>query len=388
MVMRPWSDTIECSERNGVLHWDFLFLGKSYGDSNYLLVLKDHATHFCELVVCDQADSAAATAAIMDWHSRFGVPPVWVSDNGSHFKNEVVAELSRRLKSRQHFTLAYSPWVNGSVERVNRDILQVLRTMILDYKVSHKDWVYLVPMVQSSLNHTAVPSLGNKAPVELFTGLECPSPLREFYNASKKELVKLPAGPGKIDSYLAKLRASIRAMHKPVEDQKLKQRLLNRKRERGENIVNFDVGDYVLRSRVDEKSGSKLLVTWTGPHKVVRADSYSFRVRHLLTGDEHDVHASRLKFYADDKLNITEELLDHIASQGITLAINTIKEHRWNAAIDDYEVLVSWRGLEAIEDSWEPMKVLGRDVKVLLGKYVQKQDRKLREYWDNNASKL
>jgi len=196
MVMRPWSDTIECSERNGVLHWDFLFLGKSYGDSNYLLVLKDHATHFCELVVCDQADSAAATAAIMDWHSRFGVPPVWVSDNGSHFKNEVVAELSRRLKSRQHFTLAYSPWVNGSVERVNRDILQVLRTMILDYKVSHKDWVYLVPMVQSSLNHTAVPSLGNKAPVELFTGLECPSPLREFYNASKKELVKLPAGPG------------------------------------------------------------------------------------------------------------------------------------------------------------------------------------------------
>ncbi|POM63297.1 hypothetical protein PHPALM_27403, partial [Phytophthora palmivora] len=112
MIKRPWSETIDCNERNGVLHWDFLSLGDSFGDSKYLLVLKDHATHFCELVVGDAADSAVATAAILDWHSRFGAPPMWVSDNGSHFKNEVVAELSRRLKSQQHFTLAYSPWIN------------------------------------------------------------------------------------------------------------------------------------------------------------------------------------------------------------------------------------------------------------------------------------
>lgn len=103
-IHRPWSETIECNERNGVLHWDFLSMGESFGTSKYLLVLKDHAMHFCELVVCDAADSAVATAAILDWHSRFGVPPVWVSDNGSHFKNEVVAELSKRLKSQQSFT--------------------------------------------------------------------------------------------------------------------------------------------------------------------------------------------------------------------------------------------------------------------------------------------
>ncbi|OWZ16901.1 hypothetical protein PHMEG_0009234 [Phytophthora megakarya] len=99
MIKRPWSETINCNERNGVLHWDFLSLGDSFGSSKYLLVLKDHATHFCELVV------------------------VGVSDNGSHFKNEVVAELSRKLKTQQQFTLAYSPRINGSVERVNRDIL-------------------------------------------------------------------------------------------------------------------------------------------------------------------------------------------------------------------------------------------------------------------------
>eukprot|EP00644_Phytophthora_capsici_P005410 jgi/Phyca11/97370/e_gw1.1.1668.1 len=132
---------------------------------------------------------------------------MWISDQGSHFKNEVVSELSRRLRTQQEFTPAYCPWINGSVERVNRDILQVIRTMILD------------------LNHTAVPSLGNRAPVELFTGLPCPTPLREFY----------------------------------LPNQRMKQRMLNKKRERGENIVNFTEGDYVLRSRVDEKRSTSCL---------------------------------------------------------------------------------------------------------------------------------
>ncbi|KAE8953858.1 hypothetical protein PF005_g33690 [Phytophthora fragariae] len=42
-------------------------------------------------------------------------------------------------------------------------------------------------------------------------------------------------------------------MHRAVTDARLKQTLLNKKSERGDNMVNFDVGDYVLRSRVDEK---------------------------------------------------------------------------------------------------------------------------------------
>ncbi|KAE9053753.1 hypothetical protein PF007_g32856, partial [Phytophthora fragariae] len=81
---------------------------------------------------------------------------------------------------------------------------------------------------------TAVPSLGNKAPVELFTGLPCPTPLREFYLPDAGELKEVPE-IDKIDEFLADLRASIQEMHRAVKDRRLKQRLLNKKRERGEN---------------------------------------------------------------------------------------------------------------------------------------------------------
>ncbi|KAE8960795.1 hypothetical protein PF011_g29976 [Phytophthora fragariae] len=329
-------------------------MGESFGDSKYILVLKDHASHYCELVVADTADSSVTVEALLAWHARFGVPPTWISDQGSHFKNEVVAELSRRLRTQQEFTPAYCPWINGSVERVNRDILQVIRTMILEYKINHTDWPYLMPMVQASVNHTAEPSLGNKAPVGLFTGLPCLTPLREFYLPDAGEL---------------------------KEDKRLKQRLLNKKRERGENVINFTEGDYVLRSRVDEKSGNKLLVTWVGSYRVLRADAHSFLIQHLITGAELDVHASRLKFYADASLDVTEELREHISSQGIVLAIEKLKEHRWSDQIRDYEVLVQWKGLEAIEDSYEPLTSLARDVPVLVTKYVATADQGLQEHW-------
>lgn len=48
--------------------------------------------------------------------------------------------------------------------------------------------------------------------------------------------------------------------------------------------ANFDVGDYVLRSRVDQKHYDKLLVTWIGPYQVIGADEHSFKVKHLVTG--------------------------------------------------------------------------------------------------------
>ena len=262
---------------------------------------------------------------MLAWHSRFGAPRIWISDQGAHFKNDVLSQLSRRLKSRQVFSVAYSPWINGSVERVNRDLLQVLRALILEYKLSHHDWAYLLPMVQLSLNHSPVASLARKAPVELFTRLAPINPVQQLLSV-RGESSSLE--PQHIQQALEKLQQSVQLMHRSVELVRERRTKANKQRKRYQLIPNFSVGDYVLRSRVDEKCQNKLLVTWVGPYRVVRADSHSFRVQHLITKDEIDVHPSRLKFYADDKLQVTEEILEHIASQGIVLGVQQIKGHR------------------------------------------------------------
>lgn len=62
----------------------------------------------------------------------------------------------------------------------------------------------------------------------------------------------------------------------------------------------------------------------------MRADKHSFGVRHLLTGEEMDVHPSRLKFYADSSLEVTEDLREHIGAQGLVLTVSKLNGYRWS----------------------------------------------------------
>lgn len=241
----------------------------------------------------------------------------------------------------------------------------------MEYSISHKDWIYLVPLVQANISHSPVASLANKAPVEVFTGLPCPAPVYMMYLPGQQPQ-EVSISSDSIKQSLATLRTSIKDMHRAVNDKREKITLLNKKKSRGAQLVNFVVGDYVLRSRVDERRHNKLLVTWVGPYVVTRADSHSFRVRQLVTGAEQDVHASRLKFYADSDLEVTDELLEHVASQGIVLKVESIVKHRWNDQSQGFELLVSWCDLETIKDSWEPLQSLTHDVSVLVDAYISR----------------
>ncbi|ETP13878.1 hypothetical protein F441_11108 [Phytophthora nicotianae CJ01A1] len=329
------------------LHWDFLTLGDSFGTSRYTFVLKDKATHFTELVACDSPTSEVAA-----------------KQGGGRSRPETGK--SSRVRA-SILTLE-----NGSVERVNRDILQVLTALALEYKVSFHDWPYLLPLVQSSINHSPVPSLANRAPVELFTGLPCPSALDTvFFPGGKGRVATLNQPKPSTVERLTKLRENIRNMHKSAKGERQRQAKRYRLRPHYEQPVNFSVGDYVLRSRVDEKlHANKLRVMWIGPYRVVGSIDYYFTVEHLVSGKTMDVHPSRLNLYADDSLNVNEDLINHIASQGTLLAVEAIMGHRLNADMQAYEVKVKWLGLETIEDSWEPLKTMSQDVPQLLLQYA------------------
>jgi hypothetical protein len=106
----------------------------------------------------------------IDWYKRFGVAETHVSDKGSHFKNKVVAELNDILKTKHHFTTAYSPKSNGTVKRVNREIMQVLRSLVSEFKKSWNEWESLLPLVQSTLNNYKSASMAGQAPITVFTG--------------------------------------------------------------------------------------------------------------------------------------------------------------------------------------------------------------------------
>lgn len=122
---------------------------------------------------------------------------------------------------------------------------------------------------------------------------------------------------------------------------------------------NFSEGDYVLWSRVDSRiRGRELMVRWIRPYRVVTARLYSFMIKHLITGMEHEVHASRLKFYMDSSLEVTSGITEHVAAQGIVHAVRDIVGHRLSTITIEWELLVAWVGLQDIENSWELFAVI------------------------------
>jgi hypothetical protein len=106
-VPRPLGTQLHATKPNEILHFDFLYIGLSR-DRKYqcLLLLKDELSGYLWLVPCRTADAAATVNALMRWFAVFGVVLLWISDRGSHFKNEVVRRVQKELKARHHCTTA------------------------------------------------------------------------------------------------------------------------------------------------------------------------------------------------------------------------------------------------------------------------------------------
>ncbi|ETO66711.1 hypothetical protein F444_16200 [Phytophthora nicotianae P1976] len=54
------------------------------------------------------------------------------------------------------------------------------------------------------------------------------------------------------------------------------------------------------------------------------------------------------------------------------MTVKAITDHRYSATLQRWELKVSWAGLQNIEDSWESVDELLKDVPALVREYVEK----------------
>ncbi|OWZ00333.1 hypothetical protein PHMEG_00028497, partial [Phytophthora megakarya] len=299
---------------------------------------------------------------LIEWYKRYGCPFRLFSDQGVHFLNQTVDYLCSRLKIERTFSPVYTPWLNGTVERVYRDLHQVPRVLLIFYGFDFHEWPYLLPVVQANINHTKMRSLADHSLAELFTGLESPSPLDMIIRPTQRGDEIVIVDLADVEPQLVKLRASLEGLHKEVVDIKERKRLADMQRKTG-SVCNFDVGDYVLWSRIDQRlPNNKLLGQWLGHFRIIEALPHAFNIQHLVTNKVYEVHGIRLKYYADTDLNMDAEMRELVTSQGIVLDVAAIVDHRYNQDPHRWGLRVQWVGLQPIEDSWDWITMMRKDV--------------------------
>jgi hypothetical protein len=329
------------------------------------------------------------------------------SDQGSHFKNNMIKELSNTWNITHHFTLPYTPWSNGSIEIVNKTIKRVLRTIILENDLNIQDWPYLLPTVQGVINGTPSERLAKHAPREVFMGLKAHDPFYVLFHPHEDTVTKLVSFSKELQEHLMYLKKDLDGMHKKVSLAKKARRQTMEKAfrkkhnlpeedEKGNLIPDCDyrIGDYVLVAIANEKQLRKLDAVWRGPYRVVelvhtelnaRGDynNRSFVVEHLVTKEKITTHSMRMKFFSDKYLDTQidlDALYHHISSQENEMfEIVKILDYTFDNQTMQWAVKVLWKEssqetsdiIDPDSVSMEPLMNMIQDQPLLVKKFYE-----------------
>uniref|UniRef100_A0A2N9HQ18 Uncharacterized protein n=1 Tax=Fagus sylvatica TaxID=28930 RepID=A0A2N9HQ18_FAGSY len=240
-------------------------LPRAPGNRQWLIVATDYFTKWVEaepLVHITDADSKRFV-----WKNiitRFGIPRVLVSDNGSQFTSGPFREFCEQYDIRNHFSTPAYPQTNGQAESSNKTLLDGIKKRLEKAKGR---WVEELPNILWTYRTTPRCSTG-ETPFSLTYGVEAVIPLEiglptictEYYDPVTNETslaTDLDFAEERRDSALIHLAAY--------------QNGLRRIYEKRINPRELAVGDLVLRKVMGAKQDpthGKLGPNWEGPYKI------------------------------------------------------------------------------------------------------------------------
>ena len=264
-----------------------------------------------------------------------GLPQNIISDRDVLFTSTFWSRLHRLLGTKLRMSSAYHPQSDGSTERANRTITQMLRQCI---QPDQRDWVSKLPAIEFAVNSARSESTGY-APFFLNFGRMPRSMIWSNPQADEYPSVR---------DFALQRKLALMTAHDSIIAARVKQtRDANRKRQ----AVPFHSDDlvYLSTKHISFKKGlaHKLLPKFIGPYKILKDfGNSSFQLElppHLKRRGIHDVfHSSLLRIHVpnDDRLfpgRMDTQLSG--ADDGDEWAVDRILSHSGSRTDASFEIL-------------------------------------------------
>lgn len=289
-------------------------LPRSRSGNRYILVLCDYATRYPEAVPLKSIDAEMVAEELAVIFSRVGLPQEILTDQGSNFQSQLLAELYQLLHIEGLRTSPYHPQTDGLVERFNQTLKAMLKKAAVE---EGKDWDKLIPFLLFAFREVPQESTGY-SPFELLYGREVRGPLdilKESWEASKTSNVN-------VVSYVLQMREKMEQLSSLVrgnlEEARSQQKTWYDQNARERS---FKEGDQVLV--LLPTSAAKLEAQWQGPYKISKVVG---RVNYLV--HLHDKRKSKRIFH----VNMLREWHSPLSNAYLT-----------QAGEDEEEEIPSWK---------------------------------------------
>ncbi|KAK1617109.1 hypothetical protein QYE76_022626 [Lolium multiflorum] len=171
----PIKSTVTTSRPLELFHLD-LFGPSHYdtlGGSKYGLVIVDDYSRYSWVFLLkskDETHREFITFAKKAQHMHESEIKAIRTDNGIEFKNYTMQEFVDDEGIKHEFSAPYTPQQNGVVERKNRTIIEMARTMLSEFNSPHNFWGEAISTAIHYSNRLFLRPLHNKTPYELLTG--------------------------------------------------------------------------------------------------------------------------------------------------------------------------------------------------------------------------
>jgi transposase InsO family protein len=252
-------------------------------ENQYVLVITDHFTrHVTAIALPNCTAETTAQTLFNEYFCKYGIPSVILSDQGSHFRNQLMDNIQKLIGYNHIYSTPYHPQTNGIVERFNSTFVPQISKL---QDTQDNNWDEYLQAVVFAYN-TGIHKTTRYSPYELLYG----RPPRLPIDARPTHFTF-----NRPNDYFEQLKRTLRIYHQSAKHNIIQQQQMNKEwYDRNRLDPHYQIGDkvltriYGLRGKLDPKFS----IT---PRIIIHAQHPIYIVEDETTQVQSQVHVGDLR---------------------------------------------------------------------------------------------